>query len=121
MYYIYLCLHLFIHPTVSGLAYAKVRAMFDHAGTVVSEAGLSDAVQIIGWRELPLAGDEILEVENEKKAHLVMKFRKSRYGEAKSVEQKIVADEKNKQHRVVSVLLFFIMEDNLVFYFPNYK
>ncbi|XP_014218516.1 translation initiation factor IF-2, mitochondrial [Copidosoma floridanum] len=85
---------------VSGLAWAKVRAMFDHAGVIVSEAGLSDAVQIIGWRDLPVAGEEILEVENEKQAHMVMKFRQNKLGEKKSIEQKIVADEKNKQHRI---------------------
>jgi len=42
---------------VSGLAWAKVRAMFDHSGNPIMEAKLSDAVQIIGWRDLPTAGD----------------------------------------------------------------
>ena len=76
--------------------------MFDHAGTIISEAGLSDAVQIIGWRDLPVAGDEILEVESEKKAHTVMRYRHVKQGQEKSIEQKIVADEKHKAHLVVS-------------------
>lgn len=75
--------------------------MFDHAGAVVTQAGLSDAVQIIGWRELPVAGEEILEVETEKKAHMVMRFRQAKLGEEKSLEHKIVADEKEKEHREV--------------------
>ncbi|CAB0040581.1 unnamed protein product [Trichogramma brassicae] len=86
--------------TISGLAHAKVRAMFDHSGTVVTEAGLSDAVQIIGWRELPNAGEEILEVENEKRANQVMKFRNAKINEQKSVEHKVAAEEKHKIHRV---------------------
>ncbi|XP_014226566.1 translation initiation factor IF-2, mitochondrial [Trichogramma pretiosum] len=85
---------------VSGLAHAKVRAMFDHSGTVVTEAGISDAVQIIGWRELPIAGEEILEVENEKRANQVMKFRNAKLNEQKSIEHKVAAEEKHKIHRV---------------------
>lgn len=87
---------------VSGLAWAKVRAMFDESGSIVSQAGLSDAVQIIGWRELPIAGDEILEVESEKQAHMVMRYRNGKLGETKSMEQKIVADQKHQEHLVVS-------------------
>ncbi|KAG8036359.1 hypothetical protein G9C98_003681 [Cotesia typhae] len=56
---------------VCGLAWAKVRAMFDHAANPVSEAKLSDAVQIIGWRELPSVGEEIIEVENEQRVYKV--------------------------------------------------
>lgn len=81
--------------------------MFDHAGSLVGQAGLSDAVQIIGWRELPVAGDEILEVENEKRAHAVMRHRHAKLGETKSIEQQIVADEKHKEHLVVNEEFFF--------------
>lgn len=76
--------------------------MFDHAGTLVTEAGLSDAVQIIGWRELPVAGEEILEVESERKAHTVMRYRQGKLNLMKSIEQKTVADEKHEQHLIVS-------------------
>ncbi|OXU17644.1 hypothetical protein TSAR_000745 [Trichomalopsis sarcophagae] len=85
---------------VCGLAWAKVRSMFDHSGSIISQAGLSDAVQIIGWRDLPVAGDEILEVESEKRAHMVMKYRHAKLGESKSAEQKIVADKKHQEHLI---------------------
>lgn len=71
---------------VSGVAWAKVRAMFDHAGKPVSEASLAEAVQIIGWRELPMAGDEIIEVEDERRAHIVMNYRQSLQAKAKEPE-----------------------------------
>lgn len=60
---------------VSGLAWAKVRALFDHAGLPVDSAEPGTPVEILGWRELPLAGDEILEVESEKEASSVMRWR----------------------------------------------
>ncbi|XP_037943309.1 translation initiation factor IF-2, mitochondrial-like, partial [Teleopsis dalmanni] len=60
---------------VSGLAHAKVRGLFDHNGQPMSEAPPGTPVEILGWRELPFAGELILEVETEKKANMVLKWR----------------------------------------------
>ncbi|XP_018305806.1 mitochondrial translation initiation factor 2 isoform X2 [Mycetomoellerius zeteki] len=83
---------------VSGLAWAKVRAMFDHSGNPVTEAKLSDAVQIIGWKDLPTAGDEILEVENEKKARTVMRYREAEKATQLAQKHKIAADKKHEEY-----------------------
>lgn len=93
---------------VSGLAWAKVRAMFDHSGNPVTEAKLSDAVQIIGWKDLPTAGDEILEVENEKKARTVMRYREAEKATQLAQKHKIAADKKHEEYLKVS---FFIIVD----------
>ena len=50
---------------VSGLAHAKVRGLFDHNGKPLVQAAPGTPVEILGWRELPLSGDMILEVESE--------------------------------------------------------
>lgn len=50
---------------VSGLSHAKVRGLFDHNGQPLNEVEPGNPVEILGWRELPLAGDIILEVESE--------------------------------------------------------
>lgn len=50
---------------MSGLAWAKVRGLFDHAGEPMEEATPGMPVEILGWRDLPLAGQEIIEVESE--------------------------------------------------------
>ena len=39
--------------------------MFNEQGKTVSEAQPSTPVEIMGWKELPTAGDEILQVESE--------------------------------------------------------
>ena len=39
--------------------------MYDDRGKQVKEAPPSTPVEIIGWRDLPSAGDEILQVESE--------------------------------------------------------
>ncbi|KAJ3679371.1 hypothetical protein LUZ60_017382 [Juncus effusus] len=43
---------------VCGEAFGKVRAMFDDRGSKVDKAGPSYAVQVIGFSEVPVAGDE---------------------------------------------------------------
>jgi len=50
---------------VAGTSWAKVRFLFDENGRAVPEAGPSAAVQVVGWRELPSAGEVLLEVESE--------------------------------------------------------
>ncbi|KAH8027590.1 hypothetical protein HPB51_007140 [Rhipicephalus microplus] len=55
---------------VAGLAWAKVRGMFDEWGKPVQSAPPGTPVQVIGWRSLPSAGDVIIEVESEVQRHL---------------------------------------------------
>ncbi|XP_061737137.1 translation initiation factor IF-2, mitochondrial-like isoform X2 [Nerophis ophidion] len=56
---------------VAGRTWAKVRYLFDEKGRVVKEAGPSMAVEVMGWKELPPAGDSILEVESERAREVV--------------------------------------------------
>lgn len=50
---------------VAGKSWAKVRFLFDENGCAVREAGPSTVVEVVGWKELPSAGETILEVESE--------------------------------------------------------
>lgn len=47
---------------VAGTAWGKVRMMLDNQNNVLQEANPSDAVQILGWKDLPQAGQEFLQV-----------------------------------------------------------
>uniref|UniRef100_A0A4W3H8V9 Translation initiation factor IF-2, mitochondrial n=1 Tax=Callorhinchus milii TaxID=7868 RepID=A0A4W3H8V9_CALMI len=53
---------------VAGKCWAKVRLMFDENNKPMNTAAPSTPVEIVGWKELPSAGDEILEVESEQRA-----------------------------------------------------
>lgn len=50
---------------VAGKAWAKVRFLFDEKGRALTEAGPSTAVEVVGWKDLPSAGELLLEVESE--------------------------------------------------------
>jgi translation initiation factor IF-2 len=55
-------------PFVAGTTFGRVRGMFDERGNRVEIAKPSTPVQVIGFDELPEAGDSFVVVEDEKKA-----------------------------------------------------
>jgi translation initiation factor IF-2 len=63
---------------VSGLAMGKVRAMFDEHGKVLKSAGPSMPVEIMGFSEVPVAGDSFQVMEDPVAARAVVEFRRSR-------------------------------------------
>lgn len=60
---------------VSGLYHGKIRAMFDDRGRPVSDATPSIPVEIIGLSGVPMAGDELVAVADEKDARQVSEHR----------------------------------------------
>ena len=53
---------------VAGMSYGRVRAMLDPKGKSVTEAGPSDAVEILGLQSVPMAGDEFRVFHDERDA-----------------------------------------------------
>nr|XP_013005533.1 translation initiation factor IF-2, mitochondrial isoform X2 [Cavia porcellus] len=84
---------------VAGKSWAKVRLMFDENGKTVHEAYPSMPVGIIGWRDLPSAGDEIIEVESEARAREVIDWRKFEQEQEKSKDDLKIIEEKRKEHQ----------------------
>ncbi|XP_032593334.1 translation initiation factor IF-2, mitochondrial isoform X2 [Drosophila grimshawi] len=84
---------------LSGLAHAKVRGLFDHNGQPLTEAAPGTPVEILGWRELPLAGELILEVETERKAHAVLKFREHQAQQEKVESSSDEIRKKEEEHQ----------------------
>lgn len=83
---------------VGGHAWAKVRGMFDHENRPLEVATPGMPVEIIGWRELPMAGDQILEVDNEKKAHSVIHFRNQLALKERAIGDLEIIKEKQQKH-----------------------
>src|ERR671918_54592 len=63
---------------VAGIADCKVRAMFDDEGKPVTEAGPSTPVQVLGWSEVPAAGDEFRVVDDDRTAREIAENRQLR-------------------------------------------
>ncbi|XP_063052548.1 translation initiation factor IF-2, mitochondrial isoform X2 [Engraulis encrasicolus] len=84
---------------VAGKTWAKVRFLFDENGIAVAEAGPSQAVQVVGWKELPSAGEEILEVENEQRAREVVEWRVYAGEQERLLEEQQVIEAKQREHQ----------------------
>ncbi|HEX6147750.1 MAG TPA: translation initiation factor IF-2 [Acidimicrobiia bacterium] len=56
---------------VAGAASGRARALMDESGNQVKEAGPSTPVQIMGWDEVPAAGDYFTVVENDREARRI--------------------------------------------------
>jgi translation initiation factor IF-2 len=67
---------------VAGTAYGRVRAMMDHNGRRLESAGPSVPVEVLGFSEVPEAGDILYAVEDDKLARQVAEERKEKMKEA---------------------------------------
>ncbi|GLV40171.1 mitochondrial translation initiation factor 2 [Carabus blaptoides fortunei] len=85
---------------VAGTAWAKVRALFDQDGRNITEAPPSTAVEMLGWRELPAAGQQVLEVISEKRAHEVVKWREAKQLEERRDNEAGIIKAKQDEHLV---------------------
>lgn len=84
---------------VAGTAWAKVRGMFNDQGRPVTKASPGMPVEIIGWRELPSAGEAIVEVESEQKAKEVSSWRLQRQKEERIIQDQVVIQKKMEEHK----------------------
>jgi len=65
-------------PVVAGGAFGKVRAMLDDQGNRVDVAGPATPVQVLGFNDVPLAGDQIRVAPDERVARTVAEARARR-------------------------------------------
>ncbi|XP_069956941.1 translation initiation factor IF-2, mitochondrial [Cherax quadricarinatus] len=86
---------------VAGTAWCKVRNLFDDAGQPVKAAPPATPVQVIGWKELPAAGDLVLEVESERCASEVVEWRRKEETKEKQEQQQEAIQEKLNEHLAV--------------------
>ncbi|XP_063387367.1 translation initiation factor IF-2, mitochondrial [Cydia fagiglandana] len=84
---------------VAGSGWAKVRVLNSAEGRVVLEAPPSTPVSVLGWRELPSAGDQVLEVSSEKRAAEVMRWRHNQRMKEKQASDLEVIAAKEATHR----------------------
>ena len=70
-----------------GMEYGRVRALVNESGEQVESAGPSIPVEVLGMSGVPVAGDDMITVESERKAREVAMFRQSKHKEKKIARQ----------------------------------
>lgn len=79
---------------VCGNTYGRVRAMFDSYGNRLNLATPSTPVEILGFEELPSAGDDFFVLEDEEKARKVAEYRQRKAREAETAKAAKISLEK---------------------------
>ncbi len=72
---------------LAGSSYGRVRAMLDENGKAISEAGPSIPVEIQGLTEVPVAGEEVTVMADERKAREIGLFRQGKFRDVKLAKQ----------------------------------
>ena len=72
---------------LAGTTFGRVRAMIDEAGNDIKEAGPSIPVEILGLSDVPSAGEEVIVLNDERKAREIANFRAGKFRDVKLAKQ----------------------------------
>jgi translation initiation factor IF-2 len=72
---------------LAGAVFGRVRAMLDENGDPIQSAGPSIPVEIQGLSDVPAAGEEVIVLQDEKKAREIALFRQGKFREVKLAKQ----------------------------------
>lgn len=83
---------------VTDIAMSKVRTIKDADGRQLSQVSPGYPAEVDGWKDLPPAGEIILEVENEKQAKAALRARQVKKLKEKEKEDAVIISAKEEQH-----------------------
>ncbi len=72
---------------LAGTAFGRVRAMLDEAGKEIESAGPSIPVEVLGLSDVASAGEEVIVVNDERKAREIANFRAGKFRDVKLAKQ----------------------------------
>jgi translation initiation factor IF-2 len=72
---------------LAGAVFGRVRAMLDEAGRPVKEAGPSMPAEVQGLSDVPIAGEDVLVLNDERKAREIALFRQGKFRDVKLAKQ----------------------------------
>lgn len=72
---------------LAGAVFGRVRAMLDENGKSITEAGPSIPVEVQGLTDVPVAGEDVMVMNDERKAREVALFRQGKFRDVKLAKQ----------------------------------
>ena len=72
---------------LAGAVFGRVRAMTDENGKPVNEAGPSIPVEVQGLTDVPVAGEDVMVLNDERKAREIALFRQGKFRDVKLAKQ----------------------------------
>ncbi|RUM59360.1 MAG: translation initiation factor IF-2 [Persephonella sp.] len=90
---------------VAGHTWGKVRAMLDERGNNLKEASPGTPVEILGFQEVPKAGDKFIVKSSEREARQLAEQRKQKYEEELLAKRKRLHLENLKDAKEINIIL----------------
>ena len=72
---------------LAGTAFGRIRAMLDESGKEIKEAGPSIPVEVLGLADVPNAGEDVVVLNDERKAREIALFRQGKFRDVKLAKQ----------------------------------
>ena len=72
---------------LAGSAFGRIRAILDETGKEIKEAGPSIPVEVLGLADVPNAGEEVVVLNDERKAREIALFRQGKFRDVKLARQ----------------------------------
>jgi translation initiation factor IF-2 len=82
---------------VAGRTWARVRTLRNEGGQNLSEIGPGMPIEVDGWKDQPMAGDEVLQAPSEQKATSVVEYRTEIHEREKAAKDIEAINEARKQ------------------------
>ncbi|KAF7534317.1 hypothetical protein G7054_g6335 [Neopestalotiopsis clavispora] len=82
---------------VAGTTYAKIRHLRNEAGQEIREAPPGTPVEILGWRDLPAAGDQVIQGADERQVRSAAKYREDLRAREQDAAAQVQISEQRKQ------------------------
>lgn len=82
---------------VAGTTFAKIRHLRNEAGQEIEEAPPGTPVEILGWRDLPAAGDQVIQGEDERQVRSAAEYREDLREREQDAAAQVKIAEQRKQ------------------------
>ena len=96
---------------IAGTAFAKVRQLASGDGQILTSAGPGTPIEVTGWKDLPEAGDEVLEAQSEEDAKRAVENRRRRREKARTMDDMEIINEKRRIEAEAETLLKDMQEE----------
>ncbi|KAI9738248.1 MAG: hypothetical protein M1834_008746 [Cirrosporium novae-zelandiae] len=84
---------------VAGTTWGRIRTLKNEAGVEVPAAGPGTPVEVDGWKDQPVAGDEVLQAPDEQKAKSSIDYRREKASLVKLSEDTAAINEQRAEER----------------------
>jgi translation initiation factor IF-2 len=75
---------------LAGTTYGRIRALIDESGRMVKSAGPAIPVEVLGLADVPMAGDDMIAVSDERRAREIASHRQDKLRQDKLAKQQTV-------------------------------